>query len=67
MIRRFLSMAISALFLLWLVGWFLAVGPHGAWVDVSHLATHVYSWVHSNAPSVKGPIKAPSTATPPPS
>lgn len=64
MIRRFLSMAISALFLLWLVGWFLAVGPHGAWTDISHLATRVYAWVHSNAPSVNGPIKAPSTATP---
>ncbi|MCL4414183.1 MAG: hypothetical protein M1522_05440 [Actinobacteria bacterium] len=63
--RRIVSMVVGALFLLWLLGWLIAAGPHGAWHDISHLATQVYSWVHAEAPRVRSPIKAPATATPP--
>lgn len=63
MIRKFLTTVIKVVVLLWLIGWVISVGPHAAWLDVAHLATNVYSWVHATASAARGPAKVPATPT----
>jgi len=61
MVRKFVAAAVKAVILLWLIGWFLAVGPRAAWLDVAHLASGVYAWVHTAIAHTN----APPTATTP--
>lgn len=60
MIRKVIATAIKVIILLWLLGWVITVGPRVAWADVTHLATHLYGWVHANVSAARGSAKAPS-------